>query len=212
MGKQKGSPLLIKRALDRAIALGVLGATAPILGAAAVATRLTMGSPIFFTQSRPGLNGRPFKIYKLRTMSNARGPGGAALPDEARLTTLGRFLRSTSIDELPQLWNVLKGELSLVGPRPLLMEYLPLYTREQARRHDVLPGITGWAQVNGRNALSWEEKFTLDVWYVDHWSLGLDLRILAKTALRVVTREGISHEGHASMAPFTGSVRPIGIA
>lgn len=212
MSEQKGFSLFVKRTFDRAVALGMLVTTAPIIGAAAAVTRMTIGKPAFFTQVRPGLHGRPFKIHKLRTMSNARGPNGMLLPDEARLTPLGRFLRSTSIDELPQMWNVLKGDLSLVGPRPLLMEYLPLYTREQARRHDVMPGITGWAQVNGRNALSWEEKFSLDVWYVDHWNLWLDVRILAKTATRVLARQGISHEGHASMEPFRGSVRPNGLA
>jgi len=212
MSKQKGLSLLLKKTVDRAVALGVLVAAAPILGAATLATRATIGSPALFTQVRPGLHGRPFKIYKLRTMSNARGANGALLPDEARLTRLGRFLRSTSIDELPQMWNVLKGELSLVGPRPLLMEYLPLYSREQARRHDVMPGITGWAQVNGRNALTWEQKFSLDVWYVDNWSLWLDMRIVAKTIRRVLARDGISQEGHVSMEPFKGNVRPIGIA
>lgn len=204
MGRQKGLPRLLKKSIDKAVALCVLGVTAPILGAAAVATRVTIGSPAFFTQLRPGLHGHPFKIYKLRTMSNARGPDGALLPDDARLTPLGRFFRSTSIDELPQMWNVLKGELSLVGPRPLMMDYLPLYNPEQARRHSVMPGITGWAQVNGRNALTWNEKFSLDVWYVDHWSLGLDLRILLRTARGVLRREGISQEGHVTMPPFRG--------
>lgn len=206
MAEQKGLALLIKKGFDRIVALGVVTMTAPLVGAAALATRFTIGSPVFFSQVRPGLHGRPFKIFKLRTMSNARGPDGALLPDDARLTSLGRLLRSTSIDELPQMWNVLKGDLSLVGPRPLLMEYLPLYSSEQARRHDVMPGITGWAQINGRNALTWEEKFTLDVWYVDHWSLWLDLRILAKTAQRVLLRDGISQAGHVTMSPFTGSL------
>lgn len=212
MSRQQGLPLLVKKALDRAVALGVLAATAPILGAAAVATRATIGGPVFFRQDRPGLGGRPFTIYKLRTMRDARGPDGELLPDEARLTRLGRLFRSSSIDELPQMWNVLKGELSLVGPRPLLMQYLPLYSREQARRHEVLPGITGWAQVNGRNALTWEEKFSLDVWYVDHWSLGLDLRIIARTIGRVLSREGISEEGHASMTPFAGTRLRVEVA
>lgn len=207
MGKRKRFDQVVKATLDRTVALAVLAAGAPILGAAALATRVTLGGPVFFTQVRSGLHGRPFKLYKLRTMSDARGPDDALLPDEARLTPVGRFLRSTSIDELPQMWNVLKGDLSLVGPRPLLMEYLPLYDREQARRHDVMPGITGWAQVNGRNSLTWEKKFALDVWYVDHWSVGLDLRILAKTALHVLLREGISHAGHVSMEPFRGNHR-----
>ncbi|MFO0739075.1 MAG: sugar transferase [Labilithrix sp.] len=204
MGRQQGLPSFFKKSIDKAVALCVLGATAPILGAAAVATRMTIGSPAFFTQLRPGLHGRPFKIYKLRTMSNSRGPDGELLPDEARLTVLGRFLRSTSIDELPQMWNVLKGDLSLVGPRPLMMDYLPLYDQDQARRHSVMPGITGWAQINGRNALSWDEKFSLDVWYVDHWSLWLDLRILIRTARGVLLREGISQAGHVTMPPFKG--------
>lgn len=212
MTKQNGLSFLVKKTFDRTVALGILVTTAPIIGAAALATRFTIGSPAFFTQVRPGLHGRPFKIYKLRTMSDARGPDGTLLPDEARLTRVARFLRSTSIDELPQMWNVLKGDLSLVGPRPLLMEYLPLYTPEQARRHDVMPGITGWAQVNGRNALRWPEKFALDVWYVDSWSFWLDMRILAKTVRRVLAREGISHVGHASMEPFRGTMPPIGVA
>jgi len=203
--RQAGLPLLAKKALDRAVALGALVATAPVIGAAALAVRVTLGSPVFFRQTRPGLGGTPFRIAKMRTMSDARGPDGQLLPDDQRLTRLGRFLRATSIDELPQLWNVLRGDLSLVGPRPLLMQYLPLYSAEQARRHDVMPGITGWAQINGRNALTWEEKFDLDVWYVDHWSLGLDLRILARTLGSVVKREGISSQGHVTMPNFQGS-------
>lgn len=203
--RQAGLPLLAKKALDRAVAVAALVATAPVIGAAALAVRATLGSPVFFRQTRPGLGGVPFEIAKMRTMSDARGPDGELLPDEQRLTRLGRFLRATSIDELPQLWNVVRGDLSLVGPRPLLMQYLPLYDREQARRHDVLPGITGWAQVNGRNALTWEEKFALDVWYVDHWSLGLDLRILARTLGSVVKRQGISSQGHVTMPNFQGS-------
>lgn len=212
MVKQQGLALFLKKSLDKAVAFGVLVATAPILGVAAITTRVALGSPVFFSQVRPGFQGRPFKIYKLRTMSNECGPDGVLLPDKARLTRLGRFLRATSIDELPQMWNVLKGELSLVGPRPLLMQYLPLYDCEQARRHDVLPGITGWAQINGRNSLSWEDKFSLDVWYVDHWSLGLDIYILAKTVREVLLRDGISHAGHVTMKPFTGSGRSHGVA
>lgn len=208
MSKQRGVSLLFKTALDRGIALGVLVTTAPLLGAAAIATRMTVGSPAFFTQVRPGKNERPFRIYKLRTMSDAHGRDGKLLPDEERLTALGRLLRSTSIDELPQMWNVLKGELSLVGPRPLLTEYLERYSPDQARRHEVMPGITGWAQVNGRNALTWEKKFELDVWYVDHWSVWLDLRIIAMTVGRVLLREGISEAGHVSMTPFTGNAEP----
>jgi lipopolysaccharide/colanic/teichoic acid biosynthesis glycosyltransferase len=166
--------------------------------------RRKLGSPVLFRQIRPGLHGLPFQMIKFRTMTDARGPGGQLLPDSDRLTPLGRFLRSSSLDELPELWNVLKGDMSLVGPRPLLMEYLPLYSPEQARRHEVRPGITGWAQINGRNALSWEEKFKLDVWYVDHHSLWLDIRILWLTVRKVLVREGISGEGEATMSKFTG--------
>lgn len=202
--RQAGLPLLAKKAIDRGIALGALIATAPLIGAAALVVRATMGSPVFFTQERPGLRGVPFRIVKMRTMTNARGRSGRLLSDAERLTRVGRFLRKTSIDELPQLWNVLRGDLSLVGPRPLLMQYLPRYSREQARRHDVLPGITGWAQIHGRNTLSWPEKFALDVWYVDHWSLALDLRILAKTIAAVLRPTGIASEGHATMPEFLG--------
>jgi lipopolysaccharide/colanic/teichoic acid biosynthesis glycosyltransferase len=191
--------------LDRAVAAVALVAFAPVLAAAAVAIRATLGSPVLFAQERPGLRGRPFRVLKFRTMVEATGPDGAPLPDAERLTRLGRFLRSASIDELPQLWNVLRGELSLVGPRPLLMRYLPRYDREQARRHDVRPGITGWAQVHGRNSIAWEEKFALDVWYVDNWSLALDLRILSLTVARVFQRTGISREGHATMPEFMGT-------
>ncbi len=164
----------------------------------------SLGRPVFFRQLRPGLHGLPFQMIKFRTMTDACGPSGQLLPDSDRLTPFGRFLRSSSLDELPELWNVLKGDMSLVGPRPLLMEYLPLYSPEQARRHEVRPGITGWAQVNGRNALSWEEKFKLDVWYVDHHSLWLDIKILWLTVRKVLVREGISGEGEATMSKFTG--------
>ncbi len=166
--------------------------------------RRKLGRPAFFRQVRPGLHGQPFEMVKFRTMTDARGPDGALLPDADRLTPFGRFLRTTSLDELPELWNVLKGDMSLVGPRPLLMEYLPLYSPEQARRHEVRPGITGWAQVNGRNALGWDDKFKLDVWYVDHSSLWLDIRILWLTVKKVVVREGISAAGEATMPRFTG--------
>jgi lipopolysaccharide/colanic/teichoic acid biosynthesis glycosyltransferase len=166
---------------------------------------LNLGRPVFFSQVRPGLHAKPFKMIKFRTMTNARGPDGQLLPDAARLTPFGKFLRTTSLDELPELWNVLKGDMSLVGPRPLLMEYLPLYTSEQARRHEVRPGITGWAQVNGRNALSWEERFALDVWYVDNRSFWLDLRIFLMTVRKVLMREGISADGEVSMPKFKGS-------
>ncbi|TXJ09258.1 MAG: sugar transferase [Alicycliphilus sp.] len=167
--------------------------------------RRKLGSPVFFTQVRPGLHGKPFKMVKFRSMTSERGADGELLPDAVRLTPFGRFLRSTSLDELPELWNVLKGDMSLVGPRPLLVEYLPLYSPEQARRHEVRPGITGWAQVNGRNALDWEAKFKLDVWYVDHRSLWLDIKILWLTVKKVLVREGISAAGEATMGKFTGS-------
>lgn len=167
--------------------------------------RRKLGSPVFFRQTRPGLHGKPFKMVKFRTMTDARGSDGQLLPDADRLTPFGRFLRASSLDELPELWNVLKGDMSLVGPRPLLVEYLPLYSSEQARRHAVRPGITGWAQVNGRNALSWGDKFKLDVWYVDHGSIWLDIRILWLTVRKVLVREGISAAGEATMTKFTGS-------
>lgn len=167
--------------------------------------RSKLGSPAFFRQMRPGQNGKPFQMVKFRSMTDARGSDGQLLPDADRLTPFGRFLRSSSLDELPGLWNVLKGDISLVGPRPLLMEYLPLYSTEQARRHNVRPGITGWAQVNGRNALSWEDKFKLDVWYVDNRSLWLDIKILWLTVRKVLVREGISAAGEATMSKFTGS-------
>ena len=163
-----------------------------------------LGSPVLFTQVRPGLHGKPFRMVKFRTMTDERGPDGTMLPDAQRLTSFGRFLRASSLDELPELWNVLRGEMSLVGPRPLLMEYLPLYSPEQARRHEVRPGITGWAQVNGRNAISWVDKFALDVWYVDHRTLWLDLRILWLTVRKVLVRDGISAVGEATMPRFEG--------
>lgn len=203
--RQTGLALTVKKTFDRVVALGVLVSASPVLAGAAIAVRTTMGGPILFRQTRPGKDGLPFRIFKMRTMTQARGEDGALLPDAARLTPLGRFLRSSSIDELPQLLNVLAGDLSLVGPRPLLMDYLPLYSTEQARRHEVMPGITGWAQINGRNGLAWEEKFAHDVWYVDHWSLPLDLKILARTAISVLRREGIAQSGEATMANFRGS-------
>ena len=166
--------------------------------------RRKLGSPVFFRQTRPGRHGRPFQMVKFRTMTDAKEPGGQLLSDADRLTPFGGFLRSTSLDELPELFNVLKGDMSLVGPRPLLMEYLPLYSPEQMRRHEVRPGITGWAQVNGRNALSWEEKFKLDVWYVEHRSLWLDIKILWLTVRKVLVREGISADGEVTMSKFTG--------
>lgn len=196
---------MLKRLFDLlAAALGLL-LLAPLLLALAWLVRRRIGAPVLFRQLRPGLHGRPFALLKFRSMREALDERGRPLPDAERLTPFGRFLRATSLDELPELWNVLRGDMSLVGPRPLLIEYLPLYTPEQARRHAVRPGITGWAQVNGRNALSWEEKFRLDVWYVDHRSLRLDLRILLLTLRQVLAREGINAEGEATMARFTGS-------
>jgi lipopolysaccharide/colanic/teichoic acid biosynthesis glycosyltransferase len=194
----------IKRLIDVAAASAGLVVLAPLLAIMAMSIRLMMGRPVLFRQVRPGYRARPFVLYKFRTMREAYGPDGTPLPDADRLTRLGRFLRKTSLDELPQLWNVLRGDLSLVGPRPLLMQYLPLYTVEQARRHNVRPGITGWAQVNGRNAISWEEKFRYDIWYIDHWSLWLDLKILAMTLGKVLGRAGISPPGQATMSEFTG--------
>lgn len=167
--------------------------------------RRKLGSPVFFRQVRPGMDGQPFEMVKFRTMNDTRGNDGELLSDAVRLTPFGRFLRSTSLDELPELWNVIRGDMSLVGPRPLLVEYLPLYSPEQARRHEVRPGITGWAQVNGRNALSWDEKFKLDVWYVDNRSLWLDIKILWLTVKKVLVRDGISATGEATMSKFTGS-------
>lgn len=195
-----------KRAFDLVLAcVAALVFALPLL-VLAVLVRRRLGGPVLFRQVRPGLGGRPFEMVKFRTMTSERGPDGALLPDAQRLTDFGRFLRATSLDELPEIWNVLKGDMSFVGPRPLLVEYLPLYSAREARRHEVRPGITGWAQVNGRNALSWQEKFELDVWYVDHRSLGLDLRILWTTARKVFVREGISAAGEATMPRFTGSV------
>ena len=195
----------MKRLFDLSTALIGLIVLSPIISVLALLIRQKLGSPVFFTQVRPGLHGKPFKMIKFRTMTDACDADGNLLPDNIRLTAFGRFLRSTSLDELPELWNVLKGDMSLVGPRPLLMEYLPLYTPEQARRHQARPGITGWAQINGRNAISWEEKFKLDVWYVDNQSFWLDLKILLLTIKKVFVREGISATGEATMPKFTGS-------
>lgn len=194
----------LKRLVDVIFAGGSLLLLSPLLIALALAIRRKMGPPAIFRQVRPGLHGRPFEMLKFRTMHDATGPDGRPLPDADRLTPFGQFLRSTSLDELPELWNVLKGDMSLVGPRPLLMEYLPRYSTEQARRHDVRPGLTGWAQVNGRNALSWEEKFALDLWYVDRQTVWIDIRILWMTALKVLKRDGISAEGEATMPEFKG--------
>ena len=196
---------IIKRMCDILGALIGLIVFSPLFLVIAICIKLKMGSPVLFTQDRPGLNGKLFKMLKFRTMTDKRDSNGIVLSDKQRLTSLGRFLRSSSLDELPEFINVLKGDMSLVGPRPLLMQYLGLYSPEQARRHEVRPGITGWAQVNGRNALSWVEKFKLDVWYIDNWSLLLDLRIIGRTLIALFKREGISAEGHATMPLFTGS-------
>jgi lipopolysaccharide/colanic/teichoic acid biosynthesis glycosyltransferase len=204
---QAGPRLTIKVTLDK-IAAGLgLFVTLPLLAAVGIAVRLSIGHPVFYIRTRPGRHEQPFQMVKFRTMVDAWDSGGHPLPDSERITRLGRFLRATSLDELPQLWNVLRGDLSFVGPRPLLMEYLPRYTPEQRRRHDVLPGITGWAQVHGRNLLSWDEKFALDIWYVEHWSLGLDLRILLMTVRQVLRRQGIHQRGHATMPVFEGSTK-----
>ena len=201
---QTGWPLRIKRASDCSAAICGLIVLSPLLMTASLLVWLSVGRPILFRQKRPGFRGRLFHVIKFRTMSKLRNESGALSSDASRLTRIGRLLRSTSIDEIPQLWNVLRGEMSLVGPRPLLMEYLDRYTPSQARRHLVLPGITGWAQVNGRNSIGWEEKFALDVWYVDHWSIWLDLRILWMTAAKVLLKDGISQNGHATMPEFQG--------
>jgi sugar transferase EpsL len=198
----------MKRALDLALTVPGLVVAAPLMAGTAMALRLSVGSPVVFRHQRPGQGAKPFVLLKFRTMSDERDEEGRLLPDEQRLTKVGALVRRLSLDELPQLLNVLKGDMSLVGPRPLLMEYLERYSPEQARRHEVKPGITGWAQVNGRNALSWEEKLALDVYYVEHASLGLDLRILAKTALKVFRREGVSAAGHATMPVFMGAASP----
>ncbi|MDX5385792.1 MAG: sugar transferase [Alteromonadaceae bacterium] len=196
---------MLKRIFDiLASAFGLL-LLSPVILIVAWQVRRKLGSPVFFRQTRPGLNGKPFEMVKFRTMRDAVDENGKPLPDSERITPFGRFLRSTSLDELPELWNVLKGDMSLVGPRPLLMEYLPLYSKEQYRRHEVRPGVTGWAQVNGRNAISWEDKFRLDVWYVDNQSLWLDVKILFLTVKRVLVRDGISGDGEVTMSKFTGS-------
>lgn len=196
----------IKRLMDIAVSAIAIVVLSPVMALTALAVRLVLGSPVVFTRNRPGLRGRPFTMYKFRTMMDATDSRGAPLPDEQRLTRFGHFLRSTSLDELPELFNVLVGDMSVVGPRPLLMEYLDRYTPRQARRHEVPPGITGWAQIRGRNAVSWEEKFELDLWYVDHWSIWLDVTILWATVWKVMRREGINSEGHATAPAFMGSV------
>ena len=198
------SNTLIKRALDFVFAVLALIVFCPLFVFIALLVYIFNGSPILFKQERPGLMGKPFTLYKFRTMKDSYDRRGNLLPDEDRLTTFGKFLRKTSFDELPELFNVLKGDMSFVGPRPLLMQYLERYTPEQMRRHDVLPGITGWAQVNGRNAITWEQKFALDVWYVDHRSTGIDLKIFALTIWKIFKREGINQPGQATMEEFKG--------
>ncbi|WP_292068040.1 sugar transferase [Brevundimonas sp. UBA7664] len=205
-GKGLIRPAPLKRLMDVVVAGAALVVLSPVLLAVWIAVRRRMGAPALFRQVRPGLNGRPFEMIKFRTMRDALCPDGSPLPDAERLTPFGRWLRATSLDELPELWNVLRGEMSLVGPRPLLMEYLPLYSPEQARRHDVRPGITGWAQVNGRNAISWERKFELDVWYVDRHNLWLDVKIIVLTLGRILKRDGISAPGSATADRFEGLI------
>ena len=195
----------MKRMLDISIAAPLLVILMPFMAVIAVMIRLRLGSPVIFTQQRPGLYGKPFVIFKFRTLTDKRDVHGALLPDDQRMTRFGTLLRKLSLDELPELWNVLKGDMSLVGPRPLLMQYLDRYSPDQFRRHDIRPGITGWAQVNGRNHLSWEKKFELDIWYVDNHSTLLDLKILVKTVIQVFRRDGISQHGHATAAEFMGS-------
>ncbi len=196
---------MIKRLFDITAATAALVALAPVYAITAHKVKKNLGSPVLFRQTRPGMNGKPFEMIKFRTMRDAVDNEGNPLPDSERLTPFGQMLRSSSLDELPELINVIKGDMSLVGPRPLLMEYLPLYNAEQARRHDVRPGITGWAQINGRNAISWDEKFALDTWYVDNQSLWLDIKILLKTVKKVVIKDGISADGEATMSKFVGN-------
>ena len=196
---------MLKRAFDIAASTSALVVLSPVLAITAYKVKKELGSPVLFRQTRPGLHGRPFEMIKFRTMKDATDKEGNALPDSERLTDFGKKLRASSLDELPELWNVLKGDMSLVGPRPLLMEYLPLYNAEQAKSHNVRPGVTGYAQVNGRNSLSWEDKFKLDTWYVEHQSLWLDMKILLKTVKKVIIKDGISADGEATMSKFTGS-------
>lgn len=196
---------VLKRAFDILVSAGVLLVFSLPIVILMILVRVKLGRPIFFRQDRPGLGGKTFRMVKFRTMTDARHPDGTLKPDAERLTRFGRLLRSTSLDELPELWNVLKGDMSLVGPRPLLVQYLTRYSARQARRHEVRPGVTGWAQVNGRNAVAWDERFEMDVWYVENWSFGLDVRILWMTVAAVFRRSGVSAEGHATMPEFTGS-------
>ena len=200
---------MIKRLFDITAATTALVVLSPVYAITAYKVSKNLGSPVLFRQTRPGLNGKPFEMIKFRSMKDATDAEGNPLPDSERLTTFGKKLRNTSLDELPELWNVVKGDMSLVGPRPLLIEYLPLYSDEQARRHDARPGITGHAQVNGRNAIGWDEKFKLDTWYVDNQSLWLDIKILFKTVKKVLIKDGISADGEATMSKFTGSTNKI---
>jgi len=197
----------MKRLFDAIVALGSLLVLSPVIFLMSILVALKLGRPVIFRQKRPGLKGKVFEMIKFRSMLDAVDHHGNALPDSDRLTSFGKKLRSASLDELPGLWNVIKGDMSLVGPRPLLAEYLPLYSKEQARRHDVRPGVTGWAQVNGRNAISWEEKFKLDVWYVDNQSFWLDIKILFLTVKKVLVRDGVSAEGEVTMSKFTGNLK-----
>ncbi|GAA5111745.1 sugar transferase [Alloalcanivorax gelatiniphagus] len=199
---------MIKRLLDVLVSGSALLVLSPLLLVLAVLVRVKLGAPVLFRQTRPGLHGKPFEMMKFRTMTDARDGNGELLPDAERLVPFGRFLRDSSLDELPELINVLRGDMSLVGPRPLLMSYLPLYNAHQRRRHEVRPGVTGWAQVNGRNNITWQEKFDLDVWYVDHHSLWLDLRILARTVTAVLKRDGVAKDGHATTDYFQGNDEP----
>lgn len=200
---------MLKRAFDLIVSGTLLAALLPVFAACALVVRIFLGTPVVFRQSRPGLHGRPFEIYKFRTMTDEQDANGQLLPDSDRLTAAGALLRRLSLDELPQLINVFKGDMSLVGPRPLLLEYLPLYSKEQMRRHEVRPGITGWAQVNGRNDLTWPQRFELDLWYIRNQSFFLDLKILALTGLKVIKRQGIASRGHATMPAFRGNGRDV---
>lgn len=203
--RQRGAPLLVKKLVDRSVALLGLIVLAPVIAFVGLVVMLRLGRPVIFKQVRPGYKGELFEVYKFRTMLDLDDPSGRPLPDGERLTPLGRFLRTLSLDELPQLLNVVRGDLSIVGPRPLLVQYLPRYSVEQRRRHDVLPGITGWAQVNGRNSVDWDDRFKLDVWYVDHWSLMLDVKILFRTLFSLLSPKGVNRPGHATMYEFMGS-------
>ena len=200
---------MLKRLFDITAATSALVVLSPVYAITAYKVKKNLGSPVLFRQTRPGLNGKPFEMIKFRSMKDATDSDGNPLEDSERLTSFGKRLRNSSLDELPELWNVVKGDMSLVGPRPLLMEYLPLYSDEQARRHDARPGITGHAQVNGRNAIGWDQKFKLDTWYVDNQSLWLDIKILFKTVKKVLIKDGISADGEATMSKFTGSSNPL---